>query len=343
MYKKILLTGASGWLGRSFLKFISELPSEYKNITHHVEDVKIKAFVLPQEKKALSERFPLVEFFAGNLMDNAHLEAFCNGESGSCLVHLAGIIHPSRFVSELFDLNVKASELLFRSAIKHDVKRLVVMSSNSPFGCNAAPGITFDENAPYNPYMSYGRSKMGLELLVNEVSTKIETCLIRSPWFYGPFQPSRQLEFFKMIQKGTVPIIGTGNNWRSMAYMDNIVQGLVLAAYTSSAAGQSYWIADERPYTFNEIVNTIEFLLSEEFGQPCTFGRIKLPSAVSEIAFQFDRLIQFCGLYNQKIHVLSEMNKNIACTIEKAIHELGYSPLVGLEEGMRRSLNEIYK
>ncbi len=49
-------------------------------------------------------------------------------------------------------------------------------------------------------------------------------------------------------------------------------------------------------------------------------------------------LIQRLGLYQQKIHVLSEMNKNIACSVEKAQRELGYAPTVELEEGMRRSL-----
>ena len=44
----------------------------------------------------------------------------------------------------------------------------------------------------------------------------------------------------------------------------------------------------------------------------------------------------------QKIHVLSEMNKTIACSIEKAGRELGYDPQIELEEGMRRSLAEMY-
>ena len=44
------------------------------------------------------------------------------------------------------------------------------------------------------------------------------------------------------------------------------------------------------------------------------------------------------GLYNQKIHVLSEMNKTIACSVEKARGELGYRPGVELREGMRRSI-----
>jgi nucleoside-diphosphate-sugar epimerase len=40
----------------------------------------------------------------------------------------------------------------------------------------------------------------------------------------------------------------------------------------------------------------------------------------------------------QKIHVLSEMNKTIACSVAKAERELGYDPKVSLREGMKRSI-----
>jgi nucleoside-diphosphate-sugar epimerase len=49
-------------------------------------------------------------------------------------------------------------------------------------------------------------------------------------------------------------------------------------------------------------------------------------------------MLQNAGIYNQQIHVLSEMNLTIACSIERARRELGYEPLVSLREGMRRSV-----
>ena len=51
-----------------------------------------------------------------------------------------------------------------------------------------------------------------------------------------------------------------------------------------------------------------------------------------------DTALQGLGLYHQKIHVLSEMDKTIACSVAKAEKELGYDPAIELEEGMRRSL-----
>jgi nucleoside-diphosphate-sugar epimerase len=65
---------------------------------------------------------------------------------------------------------------------------------------------------------------------------------------------------------------------------------------------------------------------------------MRLPSLASEVAFVVDSALQGVGLYHQKIHVLSEMNKTIACSVSRAQKELSYKPAVELEEGMRRSL-----
>ena len=51
-----------------------------------------------------------------------------------------------------------------------------------------------------------------------------------------------------------------------------------------------------------------------------------------------DRVIQWAGFYQMDIHVAGEMCDDIACSIDKAKMELGYSPTVDLEEGMRRSI-----
>ena len=62
------------------------------------------------------------------------------------------------------------------------------------------------------------------------------------------------------------------------------------------------------------------------------------PGFASSVAYGIDAITQGLGVYLQKIHVLSEMNKTIACTIAKAERELGYDPKIALREGMKRSI-----
>jgi len=284
-----------------------------------------------------------VRIVNGNLLKKESLVELFDNARGATLFHLAGVIHPSHGTRELFDVNYQGTQNLLTLAQTTGVKRFIYMSSNSPMGANASSDQQFDESSPYHPYLSYGKSKMLAEQSVNQagLTDGLETVIIRSPWFYGPGQPPRQNLFFTMIKNGKVPLVGDGLNRRSMAYIDNICQGLMLAELSPDANGQTYWIADRKPYTMIEIIDTVEQLLEGEFGMSVAHKRMRLPNLASETAYALDALLQVFGLYHQKIHVLSEMNKTIACSVKKAERELGYDPKVDLKEGMLRSIQWI--
>jgi nucleoside-diphosphate-sugar epimerase len=123
-----------------------------------------------------------------------------------------------------------------------------------------------------------------------------------------------------------------------MAYIDNLVQGILLAGTHPRAANEIFWIADETPYSMNQIIETVGHVLHKDFGIEVKAIRMRLPGIVGDAATLADRLLQAFGVYDQNIHVLSEMNKTIACSIDKAKRLLDYAPTVELEEGMRRSI-----
>jgi nucleoside-diphosphate-sugar epimerase len=341
----VLVTGALGWLGISLVKALVYGLADSKALSQPQENLRIRCLILPgQDGSVLEKLSDCIEVVSGDVRNPRDCDRFCQEAEGAILFHTAGIIHPKR-VAEFYQVNLEGTKNLLDAAIRSGIKRAVIVSSNSPCGCNPHPDHLFDEESPYNPYMNYGRSKMLMELAVKEYlqAGAIETVLIRAPWFYGPNQPPRQTLFFQMIRDGKAPIVGNGKNLRSMAYIENLCQGLLLAAMVEQANGQIYWIADERPYSMNEIIDTVEDVLESEFGQKCVHKRLKLPGIASEIALIVDALIQKMGFYHQKIHVLSEMNKTIACSVVKARRELGYVPKVALEEGMQRSLQWVFK
>jgi nucleoside-diphosphate-sugar epimerase len=337
------VTGAAGWLGKALINRLVNGYPENEILEKQLQVDSITALVLPHEKEQLTPWENEITIICGDLCMPKDCISFLQQAESGILIHLAGIIHPRLFTREFLQTNVEGSKNLLSVAKQNKVKRAVVMSSNSPLGCNPNREHLFDESSAYNPYMGYGKSKMQLEIYVNELqkTSQIETVLIRGPWFYGPFQPARQTTFFEMIRDGKAPIVGDGNNNRSMVFVDNLTQGILLAALSEKADGQTYWIADERPYTMNEVMNTVEYLLANEFNIDCKYSRMKLPSLAADIAYCCDWLLQSAGLYHQKIHVLSEMNKNIACSIDKAKYELGYQPLVSLEQGMRLSIQQL--
>ncbi|HEY9676468.1 MAG TPA: FAD-dependent oxidoreductase [Drouetiella sp.] len=330
-----IITGVPGWLGNRFVKAISEgLPDVEEFAQPSQREVRVLYFGNEGGSKKFADNVRSVN---GDIRDPAALKTLFAGAEGSTVFHIAGIVHPSK-PDEFTSINFEGTKNMLDAAIAAGAKRFVYVSSNSPIGLNPTNDNLFDENSPYNPYMGYGKSKMNAELAVKAAQGKIETVIIRPPWFYGPEQPARQLLFFTMIKNGKAPIVGSGNNKRSMAYVDNICQGLLLAEARECAANQIYWIADRDPYTMNQIVDTIEELLESEFGMKVAHKRMRLPDIASEVALTMDATMQSIGAYHQKIHVLSEMNKTIACSVKKAESELGYDPKVSLKDGMRRSI-----
>jgi nucleoside-diphosphate-sugar epimerase len=336
-----LVTGANGWLGSQLLQNLVKGFDNIPALQNPDGKRRIRCLTLPTADLERPRRItPDSEFCHGDLCDPDAVKAFCREAAGGTLFHCAGLIHPKRRVKELYRVNVTGTLNLLRAAEAAGVKRVIAMSSNSPLGTNSRPEHRFDESSPYNPYMNYGRSKMQMELLLKEFQQrgKLETVIVRSPWFYGPFQPERQSLFFRMIRDGKVPLLGNGENRRSMAYVENISQGMILCEKNAAANGQIFWIADARPYSMNEIIATVETVLEKDFSIPVAHRRLKLPNWTGTIATLADRMLQGFGLYSQKIHVLSEMNKTIACSIDKAKTVLGYNPQISLPEGMRRSL-----
>jgi len=339
-----LVTGAPGWLGT---RLVATLTQGLPDVPEFAEACPraLRCLVLPgsDASRLRDQSGPdgaKPQLIAGDLRDPSSVAEFCANAEGATLFHCAGVVHPARSTRELHAANADGTRTLLEAAEEAGVRRAIVVSSNSPIGTNPSRDELFDEDSPYNPYMEYGRSKVRMEQAVAEIGARgrLETVVIRPPWFYGPDQPPRQTLFFNMIRTGKMPIVGGGENLRSMAYIDNICQGLLLCEAVDAAKGRTYWIADRKPYTNNEIVDTVERLMRDEFGFEVSGKRMRLPGLVSEIAWLIDKSLQSVTLYQQKIHVLSEMNKNIACSIARAERELGYSPRIDLEEGMRRSI-----
>jgi nucleoside-diphosphate-sugar epimerase len=197
----------------------------------------------------------------------------------------------------------------------------------------------FDEDSPYNPYMGYGLSKYEAEQLVQRGHDRgdVPTVIIRAPWFYGPYQPDRQTQWFAAVRRGRFPLVGPGTQRRSMAFTANLVQGLLLAETTVAAAGRAYWIADAQPYELRVILELVKAALAAE-GLSVSPRQPKLPAAAAEVAARLDGVLQDRGRYVQALHVLGELKDTIACDISRARAELGYDPRVGLLEGMRASV-----
>jgi len=323
-----VVTGASGWLGRGLMhRFLNDSARRHLRLLAHST----------AEAQALASLGD-VEIVIGDIGRPDTARRLLHGVGTDCdVIHTAGIIHP-RLTREFFEINANGTRHVVEAAAEQGIRRLVHVSSNSPFGTNPHSKDTFRANEPYNPYYGYGRSKMQAELAVFEaVERGLDATIVRPPWFYGPFQPPRQTVFFRMIRAGRFPVVGDGEQRRSMVYIDNLVDGVIAAELTPAARGKAYWIADRRPYTVNEIVATVGRALADE-GLEVKTNSVRVPALAARTAEFGDRIVQRLGRYQQQLHVLGEMSHTIACDISAAAADLGYEPEVDLYDGMRASI-----
>ena len=320
-----------------------DIYQETKNLSTQYE---IKVFIQPNEYLKLHSIFnDKIEYFFGNIKDKNDCEKFTKDLVDATLYHLVGIIHPKK-IKDLFEINLVGTKNITEASIKNKLNKIIVLSSNSPFGVNKSKKSPFNELSEYNPYFNYGKSKKMMEDYLKEVhhSEKIKVIIIRAMWFYGPYQPERQNLFFKMIINGKVPLVGDGTNLRSMSNVENLSYGLILAnEAVLDKKDYIFWISDEKPYSQIEIINTIREILKKDFGINSKNTFLKLPNLVSTIAFLCDYILQKVSLYNSKIHVLSELNKNIYCEIEYSKKCLNYNPKIDLPMGLRRNFNWMKK
>jgi nucleoside-diphosphate-sugar epimerase len=330
-----IVTGAAGWLGTALMHALTDADGPWRR------GGTIRALVTNRvEGDRLRRLGPGVEPVIGDVTQPPTLEPLFGSLPvgvGIDVIHTAGVIHPRR-IADLDAVNHQGTRAMLELAARHGARRFVHVSSNSPFGTNAHPGDRFRNDEPYHPYYGYGRSKMDAELAVADaVAGGLDAVIVRPPWFYGPHQPPRQTTFFKMVRAGKFPVIGSGEQVRSMGYVDNLVQGVVRAELVATPPGRGWWIADARPYPVNEIVTTVGRALADE-GFEVTPNSVRLPAIAGRLAELADAAIQRSGRYVQQVHVLGEMDKNIACDIGVARTELGYEPDVELYDGMRRSI-----
>jgi nucleoside-diphosphate-sugar epimerase len=328
-----VVTGAAGWLGRALLHAFTDAEAR-----HHRPSSVVAVVATAEQALDVAAVSPAITPVVADVRrPDQVVDAFAGLAGVVDVIHTAGVIHP-RTCAEFAAVNADGTRNVVEAASGAHIRRMVHVSSNSPFGTNATNRDTFGTHEPYHPYLGYGRSKMEAELHVfDAVEHGFDAVVVRPPWFYGPWQPPRQTTFFTMVRTGRFPVLGAGDQRRSMVYVDNLVDGVVAAELTPGVAGRGYWIADERPYTVTEIVATVRDAL-EHAGLPCSNRTLRLPVAAGRVAERIDRLVQSTGRYQQQMHVLGEMAHTIAVDISAARDDLGYHPAVALPEGMRASV-----
>jgi len=316
---KALVTGGTGFIGSHL---VDELLNRGYEVRCIVRDTSNLKWLNGKD----------VEIFKGSLFDIDFLKKAV--EDVDYVYHIAGVTKGKNY-QDYYRGNVETTQNLLEACLENQkLKKFVLASSLAALG----PGddaIPVDETRQYNPITSYGKSKAEAEKVTLSFKDKLPITIVRPPSVYGP-RDTYTFELFKYVKFGFLPVVLSDDQILSLVYVSDLVDGFILAGENEQATGEIYFISSEKIYTWKEIEEAVLKALDKKV------FRIKIPapilysvSFISELIFKLQKKASPLNL--EKIKDVRQ--KNWACSIEKAKKELGYTPKVSLEEGMRITIN----
>lgn len=320
-----LVTGATGFLGSAL---VTELVKRKQSVRILARD----------EKKARAQFGDAVTVIPGDITDVVQVQRAVDG--ATTIYHLVGrLYHPST-PTELYQrTHVEGTRILLNACkVQSQLQRIIHCSTTGVYGVTGKTSVA--EDAPFAPTNPYEATKLEAELLVFKAWQEqgLPVSVARPGLVYGPGD-LHLLGFFASIKKGLFRVIDGGKALLHPIYIDDLTAAFLLCAERPEAIGRSYNIAGEHPVTIRELATTIAHSLDKEL------PRSSIPLWSANLASDIFAVIP--GLQGEKAPLtrsrIKFLTNSRAYDISRAETELGYTPQVKLEEGMKRTAEWYYK
>ena len=242
------------------------------------------------------------------------------------VIHLAARVHVMQEtaadpLAEFLKVNLHGTANLARQAARAGVKRLVYVSSIKVNGERTTESRPFVESDEPDPQDAYGMSKWQAEQALRRIAqeTGLQVVIVRPPLVYGPGVKGNFISLLAAIDKGIPLPLAGANNARSLVYVGNLVDALIVCATHPASAGQTYLVRDSEDISTAMLVDKIAGALgrsNHSFYFPP--GLLRAAAAVLGRSEQITRLFGSLRVSDAKIR-----------------SELGWVPPYALEQGLR--------
>ena len=252
------------------------------------------------------------------------------------VIHTAAVVSNAVGADTQWRVNVLGTRHALDAARDARARRFVHFSSVRAFSDAGFPdGVT--EAWPVRPDgNAYVDTKVAAEQVVLQAHAagEVPCTVIRPGDVYGPGSRPWTVLPVEMIKAGTFGLPARGRGLMSPVYVDNLLDGVVLAAASEAGAGQVFTIADGITVPAKEFFGHYTRALGK--GEPRT-----APTSVSLVlAAVFSAIERARGRTTEaNPESVRYLARTGGYSIEKARRVLGYEPAVDLEEGMRRTLD----
>ena len=324
MKKKILITGATGFIGQSLLKTLSKLGTPVRGTVRSVN--------------SFTSNFDTEYVPVGDITTKTNWkESLVDID---CVIHCAGRSHIMNEIEKdelkiYRSVNVDGTKQLAEQAAEAKVKRLIFLSSIKVNGeeTNYNHAETISNNQKENIFMNndipnpkgyYAISKFEAEKILWEISSRtgLELTIIRLPLVYGSGVKGNLAKLLKLVQSRIPLPLKMVKNQRSMIGIDNLVDLLIRCVEHPKAAGKTFLASDGEDLSTLDLVDSI----ASAMGHRARFFSAPL------------FLLDFLGYVLGKQKEIDRLVGSLKVDINYTRDVLNWKPPINVTEGIKRMI-----
>ncbi len=321
-----VVTGGTGFIGGRLVQRLVEKGHKVRCLVRSTSDV--------ESLKRLG-----VELFNGDLSETDSLEELVHG--GEIVFHIAAMVSDWGSREDFYRMNVESTSTLLKASKQSGVKKFIYMSSSTVIWKSDLWEIhnlnDVDENYPYprkcNDY--YNETKAEAERIVLRFykETGLETIVFRPSNVWGAGDRVILPRIVKAARKGILFPIGSGERWVSPCHVYNLVHALLLSTEIENRGGNIYFINDGIKIEHIEFVASVLKAIGMDWSP--RFSLPYMPVYITASLMEF--VFKFVGSKNPPVltrFAVAALAGSRSYSIEKAKKELGYKPIIALEQGL---------
>ena len=326
MMKKVLVTGATGFLGKYVIEELVE------------HGYQVRAFGR-NSKVGRSLENSSVSFFQGDLTKADDVLEACKGMD--LVVHAGALSTVWGPWEDFYQANVLGTKYVLEACRQTGIQRLVYVSSPSIYAAPKDQLAIKESDAPEeNNLNNYIRSKLASEKLFKDYPD-VPSIILRPRGLFGIGDTSILPRVINLSQKIGIPLIGDGRQLMDMTCVENVALAIRLAIEAPEAKGEVYNITNGEPRAFRDLLE--ESL--KGLGYPIKYRKIPA-SLLAGIASSLEFLYKFLNLKGEPpltryTYYLLRYSQTL--DISKAERELGYRPKISISEGIEQYVQDYRK
>lgn len=303
----VFVTGGNGFIGTHLVK----------KLNHEGHQITIfDNFSNSLKTNYLEKKNKNIQIIEGDIRNFEEISKCIIGHD--IVIHLAAkinVIESIKNPKETFEVNVTGTENILKACKKHNIKKIIALSSAAVYGDNDDPNFKFHEENNTNAVSPYGSSKLKMEesIFENCKNSEIRSIILRLFNVYGKGQSdeySGVISKFVNNIKNNQPLIifGEGNQTRDFIHIDDVIELIhSVININFDKEFEVYNIGNGKSWKIIDIANLM----------------IKISYSKNKILFKEKR-------YGEIIHSVA--------SIEKAKNKLNFSPQIILEKGIKKFL-----